>query len=205
MIMKTFYYLLIISVFILGTTGCEDDKDSNKVVGTGPIVTKNLEFSAFDKIENTGVANFYIAIGSPQTVVLKAQQNIIDVMTYEVVGQTLKVGVEDNVSLENHEEIRFDITIPSITNIGLIGVGNYILSGDDQDELTINLIGVGNVDAYDMKVGTCVISSIGVGDCKVHVLDELTVTITGVGNVYYKGTPNITSSVTGLGQLINAN
>ena len=84
-------------------------------------------------------------------------------------------------------------------------MGNYILSGDDQDELTINLIGVGNVDAYDMKVGTCVISSIGVGDCKVHVLDELTVTITGVGNVYYKGTPSITSSVTGLGQLINAN
>ena len=205
MIMKTSYYLLVISVLLLSTTGCEDDKDSNKVVGTGPIVTKNLEFSAFDKIENTGVANFYIAIGSPQTVVLKAQQNIIDVMTYEVVGQTLKVGVEDNVSLGNHEEIRFDITVPSITNIGLIGVGNYILSGDDQDELTINLIGVGNVDAYDMKVGTCVISSIGVGDCKVHVLDELTVTITGVGNVYYKGTPSITSSVTGLGQLINAN
>lgn len=203
--MKTSYYLLIISVFILGTTGCEDDKDSNRVVGTGPIVTKNLEFSAFDKIENTGVANFYIAIGSPQTVVLKAQQNIIDVMTYEVVGQTLKVGVEDNVSLGNHEEIRFDITVPSITNIGLIGVGNYILSGDDQDELTINLIGVGNVDAYDMKVGTCIINSIGVGDCKVHVLNELTVTITGVGNVYYKGTPSITSSVTGLGQLINAN
>lgn len=204
--MKTSYYLLIISVFILGTTGCEDDKDSkNKVVGTGPIVTKNLAFSAFDKIENTGVANFYITIGSPQSVVLKAQQNIIDVLTYEVVGQTLKVGVEDNVSLGNHEEIRFDITVPSITNIVLIGVGNYILSGDDQDELTINLIGVGNVDAYDMKVGTCIINSIGVGDCKVHVLNELTVTITGVGNVYYKGTPSITSSVTGLGQLINAN
>ena len=203
--MKTSLYLLIIAVFFLITTACDNGNKQVQVVGSGPVVNKSLDLSAFTKIENTGVANFYITIGSPQSVVLSAQQNIMDVMTYEVREQTLIVGVKENVSIGNHEEIRFDITIPSIGKIELIGVGDFELSGDEQDELVIILMGVGTVKAFDMEVGTCIITSTGVGNCEVYVLDELTVTISGVGNVYYKGNPTINSTITGLGQLINAN
>ena len=206
--MKTSYYLMIISVFLLSTTACEDNDGNNnngKVVGTGPIVTNNLDLSSFTKIENTGVANFYITYGNPQSVVLKAQQNIMDVMTYEVVNHILKVGVKDNVSIENHEEIRFDITIPEINRVELTGVGDFEFSGDYQDELTIILTGVGNVKAYDLEVGTCNITSTGVGICEVRVTDELNVSISGVGSVYYKGEPTINSIITGVGQLVEAN
>ncbi len=207
--MRTIILLLTVTSLVFITSACEEGNGSNnddrKVVGTGPIVTRNPDFTSFDKIENAGVANFYITIGSPQSVELKAQQNIIDVMTYEVVGYTLKIGIEDGVSIDSQEEIRFDITIPSITRIDLTGVGDFVLSGEDQDELIINLTGVGNVLAYDMKVDACTITSIGVGNIQVHVISTLDVIITGVGNVYYKGNPTITSSVTGIGSLINAN
>lgn len=206
--MKTFYYSLLIAVLILIITGCEvinENNNNRTIVGEGPVVNKTLDFASFNNIDNSGVANFYITIGTPQSVVLKAQQNIIDVMTYEVADQTLFVGLEKNVSIENHEEIRFDITLPSIIGIELSGVGDFLLSGDDQDDLTIDFTGVGNLEAFDMKVGTCYIMLTGVGNCEVYVTDILDVTITGVGNVYYKGNPVITSSITGLGQLINAN
>jgi len=203
--MKSSYYSIVLVVFFLITAGCEDGQNNIKVIGMGPIVTKNLDLSSFNKIEHTGVANFYITIGSPQSVVLKAQQNIIDVMTYEVVNQSLKVGHEKNVSIENHEEIRFEITMPAINNIELTGVGDFVLSGDDQGELTITLTGVGNIRAYEMKVDTCNITFTGVGGCEVYVTNELNVTISGVGKVYYKGSPTINLTITGLGQLINAN
>jgi hypothetical protein len=205
--MKNSFYPIVAALFILIAAGCEEDEGNNekRIVGTGPIVTKNLDFSSFNKIENTGVADFYITIGSTQSVALKAQQNIIDVMTYEVIDQTLKVGLEENVTIENHDEIRFDITIPSITKIDLTGVGDFELSGDDQGELTITLTGVGNVKAYEMKVDTCNITFTGVGNCEVYVSNELNVTIAGVGKVYYKGNPTINLTITGLGQLINAN
>jgi len=203
--MKTSFYSIVLVVLFLITAGCEEGQNNIKVIGTGPVVTKNLDLSSFNKIELTGVANFYINIGSPQSVVLKAQQNIIDVMTYEVVNQSLKVGHEKNVSIENHEEIRFDITIPAISNIELTGVGDFMLSGDDQGELTITLTGVGNIKAYEMKVETCNITFTGVGGCEVYVNNELNVTISGVGQVSYKGDPTINLTITGLGQLINAN
>jgi hypothetical protein len=198
---------MIAAVLTLLAAGCEEENgngngNDNKITGTGPIVTRTLELSSFDKIENTGVADFYITIGSPQSVVLQAQQNIMDVMTWEVVGQTLKVGLEENVSIETQEEIRFDITVPSFTSINLVGVGNFVLSGDKQDELSINLTGVGNVLAYEMEVGSCNIVSTGVGNCQVYVTDNLTVLISGVGNVYYKGDPSVSVTLSGVGQLI---
>jgi len=205
--MKWPQYLLA-GILLIAFNGCDTDGDlnnTNKVIGTGPVVTQTLDLKSFQRIENMGVANVYVTLGNPQSVVLKAQQNIIDVLTYEVINNTLKIGVEDNISLENTVEIRFDIVINEISDIGLIGVGSFELSGDFQDELSISLIGVGQVDAYDLEVGSCTIISSGVGDCKVNVRDELNVTITGVGSIYYKGNPSINQNVTGIGQLIDDN
>jgi len=202
------YYLLQAFMLLLAFAMCDSDDDQNpnkKISGTGPVVTKTLSFQPFHKIENTGVANFYISLGDPQSVLLKAQQNIIDIMTYEVINGTLFVGIVENTSIENAEEIRFEITINEINDIKLVGVGDFQLSGDFQDELSISLTGVGNVEAYDLEVGKCTIVSTGVGDCEVNVRDELDVTITGLGTVYYKGNPDITQSVSGMGSLINDN
>lgn len=189
--------------------GCEwddpSDNNNRNIVGTGPVVTKTLTLDEFSKIENTGVANIYVTIGNPQSVVLKAQQNIIDVMTIGIVSDELKIGLKNGVSIERAEEITFDITIPKISSIILTGVGDYILSGDYQEELTISITGVGNVEAFDLEVGTCNISITGDGDCEVHVKNELNVTIMGVGNVSWIGHPAISSSVTGLGSLTDAN
>lgn len=201
-------YLLLTFVLILSFTMCDSDDNqnpNNKITGTGPIVTKTLSLQPFNKIENTGVANFYISLGDPQSVLLKAQQNIIDVMTYEVINGILYIGIVENTSIESAEEIRFEITINEINDIKLVGVGDFELSGDFQDELSISLTGVGSFEAYDLEVGTCTIVLTGVGDCKVNVRDELNVTLTGVGTVYYKGNPNITQSVAGMGSLINDN
>ena len=200
--------LLSAFVVLLSFTMCDSDNDLNpnkKIIGTGPIVTKTLSFPSFSKIENTGVANFYISIGDPQSVLLKAQQNIIDIMTYEVINGTLYVGIVENTSIENAEEIRFEITVNEINDIKLVGVGDFELSGDFQDELSISLTGVGNFEAYDLEVGACTIVLTGVGDCKVNVRDELDITLTGVGSIYYKGNPNINQNVTGMGSLINDN
>jgi hypothetical protein len=190
-------------------TGCEwDDPNENNnrnIVGTGPIVTKTFNLNEFSKIENTGVADINVTIGNPQSVVLKAQQNIMDVMTIGVLADELKIGLEQGVSIERADTIVFDITVPEISSITLTGVGTYVLSGDFQEELTISITGVGDVKAFDLEVGICNISITGVGDCEVHVKNELNISILGVGDVYWKGNPDIISSIKGLGNLINAN
>jgi hypothetical protein len=204
--MRKYHNILFTALFCLIIAGCEDDlQETREVFGEDPILTENLDLSSFNRIESSGIANFYIAIGSPQSVTLKAETNIIDIVTHEVTDQTLKVGIEKHVLVNNYEEIRFDITVPALNYIGLHGVGDYDLSGEVQEELTIVHTGVGNIDAYDMRVDTCTITFSGIGDCRVNVISDLNVTITGLGDVYYRGNPSITSSLTGAGQLINDN
>lgn len=203
--MKNSFYSMFAALSLLMFTGCEEGEHNIRIDGTGPIVSQDLDLATFNKIEHTGVANYYITIGSPQSVVLKAQQNIIDVMTWEVMNQSLKVGLEKNVSIKNHDEIRFEITVPEINNIILTGVGDIVLSGADQTQLTVILTGVGNVKSYGMKVDTCTITLTGVGDCEVYVSNELYGTLSGVGNVYYKGNPTINFKITGVGHLIDSN
>jgi len=186
--------------------GCEkDNDDTNNITGIGDIVTDTLDLSSFHSIKNTGVANIYVTIGDTQSVVLKAQQNIIDVLTYDVNSSELEIGVKENTSIRESKGIVFEITIPEIEKIELVGVGDFELSGDSQDELYIFLIGVGTVRAYNLEVDVCHITSTGVGNCQVRVNNTLNVTITGVGSVYYKGDPTINSTITGLGKLVDAN
>ena len=207
--MKTIIIPFLTGLLFMIPMGCEwddpSDNNNRNIVGTGPVVTKTLTLDEFSKIENTGVADISVTIGNPQSVVLKAQQNIIDVITIGVVSDELKIGLENGVSIERAEEIRFDITIPEISSIILTGVGDYVLSGDYQEELAISITGVGDVKAFDLEVGTCNISITGVGNCEVHVKNELNVSILGVGNVSWKGHPDITSSINGVGALIDAN
>lgn len=206
--MRSVLITFIAGLLLLFPTGCEDNDpvgDNRNIIGTGPVVTKTLSLDAFSKIENTGVADIYVTVGGPQSVILKAQQNIIDVMTIGVLGDVLEIGLENGISIEKADTIRFDITIPALTNVSLTGVGDYILSGDYQDALTIQITGVGNVEAFGLEVGTCTILITGVGDCEVNVRDALTIDITGVGNVHYKGQPSISSSISGIGALIDAN
>ena len=207
--MRPSIVLFLALCFVVVPMGCEDSSipqdDKRNIVGTGPVVTKNFSLDSFSKIENTGVADIHVTVGEPQSVVLKAQQNIIDVMTVGVLGNVLEIGLLNNVSIEKADTIRFDITIPELTSVSLTGVGDYVLSGDYQEALTIQITGVGNVKAFGLEVGTCNILITGVGDCEVYVRNQLAVDITGVGNVHYKGNPATSSSITGIGALIDAN
>jgi hypothetical protein len=207
--MKHIIILFLTGLLITIPMGCnwDDPIDNNNrnIVGSGPIVTKTLTLDDFSKIENTGVADIHVTVGGPQSVVLKAQQNIIDVMTIGVLADELKIGLEQGVSIERADTIVFNITVPEISSITLTGVGTYVLSGDYQDELAISITGVGDVKAFGLEVGTCTISITGVGDCEVFVKNKLDISILGVGDVYWKGNPDIASSISGVGNLIDAN
>jgi hypothetical protein len=186
---------------------CEKDEldHSNTIEGTGPIVTNTLDLASFSKIELTGVANLYVSVGGEQSVVLKAQQNIIDVLNWEVDAGILAIYLDENVSILNHEEIRFEIVVNELFELLHDGVGNMNLEGSGTENFAIDHRGVGNINAYDHPMDRCSIASSAVGDCKIYVKSFLEVDISGVGDVYYRGNPEISVTDTGLGELINDN
>lgn len=62
-----------------------------------------------------------------------------------------------------------------------------------------------SLKSYDLITNHTSIRIIGSGDSEITANENLDVVIEGSGNVYYKGSPQINSNITGSGAVINAN
>jgi hypothetical protein len=178
------------------------DGIGNKTIrGTGPVESMEVEVPAFDGVNVTGTCNVDIQIGEPQSVEFFAQSEILDVLDYEVDDGILEIGFKRGYSVNTSEEIRAEITIPELNFTGVTGACNYELEGAQQEELNIYISGVGNIYAFDMPVNQCLIRVSGTTNCEVHVIDHLDVVISGVGNIWYRGNPEITTDISGVGNV----
>ena len=103
-------------------------------------MTETLDLSSFHSIKNTGVANIYVTVGDTQSVVLKAQQNIINVITYEANNDTLEIGIQKNISTSTgvgNCQVRVNNTL----NVTITGVGSVYYKGYPTISSTITGLG----------------------------------------------------------------
>ena len=212
--MKTYLAtFIIVIIFLIGFTSCDNDNNITNnnnnntvtVIGTGNVVSDTITLAAFHSVSNLASFDIKITKGSPQQVILKAQQNILDVVTYQVNNGQLDLGIQNNVNIQTSQGLKAEIIIPEISRVGIIGAGDFDLSGGHEDVLYIDITGAGNVMAYNLNVDTCYITTTGVGNCFVKVNNLLSITITGVGSIYYKGSPSINQIITGVGSVIDDN
>ena len=199
--MKNSIFMAVVFLAGFVLSSC-DGVGNTTIIGTGPVVSMEVELSDFEGVSVTGTCNVDIQIGEPQSVEFYAQSEVLDVLTYEVDDGMLEIGFKRGYSVNTDEEIRAEITIPSLNFTGITGTGDYELSGALQDRLDIYITGVGNVDAFDMPVNTCNIRVSGTSNCQVHVNELLDVVISGVANIWYRGNPTLNTDISGIGNVI---
>ena len=191
------FILTIITAFMVSSCS-----NQTTAVGKGDVESMAVETPAFTGVSVTGTCDVDIKIGEIKSVVLNAQSEILDVMTYEVRDNILHIGFKPNYTVNTSEEISADITIPSVSFVAITGVGDFELEGAKQEFLDINITGSGNVSAFDMEVTDCQIKISGTGNCEVNVINSLDVRVSGVGNIFYKGSPpSVTQKITGVGNV----
>lgn len=201
--MQTLRLLITIS-FISATFSACDLHGPKTVVGSGPVETEEIPVSGFTGISVTGKCNVDITIGDEFHVEYHAQQQVLNVMTAEVRSAILNIGFNPDYNVNTNEEIAASIVLPAINFVGLSGAGGFVLNGEKQAKLDIQISGTGDVYAFDMEVDECTIGISGVGNCEVNVLEKLQVMVSGVGNIFYKGSPDISSDISGVGNIVVA-
>ncbi len=208
--MKNLKTIPILTLITLTSIGCNINSnitgnDGRKIVGIGDAITQTVSLPSFSNISNTIPANINVTVGSPQKIVLKAQQNVLDEMVLEIEDFELRLNFEEDVTVIASSGIEVDITIAEFNSITSTGVGTLFLSGPKQNEMSINVSGVVNVEAYDLEVDICSIDKAGLANCKVKVNNILNAVLSGIGNVYYRGNPTINATTSGIGKVINDN
>ena len=210
--MKNFsnFIQLAIYILILGLGSCvkinDNENDKNTIYGSGVIVSENLTLESFSKINLTGQAKITVIQGDTQSVAIRAQQNILDILDVHVSGNNLFIGVKNNYNISTQQGIFIDIVSPNpITDVSIVGSGDLTITGASQENLNATITGAGNIYAYNLEVDNCSIIITGTGNGCVKVNKSLNIVISGAGSVTYKGHPSISQVISGVGTIKDGN
>lgn len=187
---------------------CDDNCDdkTNVIVGEGELVEQEISLDSFSKIGLIGQSNIFITRGDTQVIKIRAQQNILDVMTHKVSKGEFIVGFESKYKIKTDKDVFVDIITPSIiSDISISGAGNIHMYKDCQKSFNIDIFGAGKVDSFDLITDNCNVIINGTGNCNVFVNKNLNIKINGAGKISYKGSPKIIQKITGSGKISNAN
>ena len=216
--------LLVLSVaavaFFLGRQDLAPSLSlSNGVDGSGVAATQTRTLEAFTAIDLAGVSEVTVRVGAEQTVVVRADDNLINRVKTDVQHGVLVVS--ERGSFARNLPMSVEVTVPNLDGARLMGSGmvsvegvraetftaevpgsgTLIVSGA-ADQLDASLAGSGDMQLGHLAARSVTASVLGSGRLEVQATHTLDASISGSGAIFYSGHPaTLTQSVHGSGAI----
>jgi len=172
--------------------------------GSGVAATQTRDVAAFKSVELAGANNVVVRIGGEQSVVVKADDNLLDRVTTEVRSGTLVI---DNTQggFSTKSPMSVEVDVPTLNALTLSGSGNIVVTGVEADSLDVSLPGSGTLTGS----GTAARLDVGVAGSGMVQFTELVAqavraAVSGSGSVFVTATESLDASVPGSGAIIYA-
>jgi hypothetical protein len=107
--------------------------------GAGEVKTETRQVSAFSRIDVGGGIGLTVRIGPAQPLEIRAQENILSIITTDVQGDTLRIGSKQTYTTS--EGVQVTLVTPSLAGISMSGGSQGQIAGLAADELAIDLSG----------------------------------------------------------------
>ncbi len=231
--MKT-TYLFLLSFITLGLVSCEDEYSADQIVVTyDTIPFEKIELSTSSDIRIVQANYFQVVVEGEERDVYDTELRIADnLLIIEEHGsidqhQVITIYVPEFRQLDSYGssdiygesefrqngnmdlglfgsgEIDMYLDLDNL-DVFLSGSGDFYLEGF-ADNVDIRITGSGWVRTFNLNSDFSDITISGSGSAEVTVDNDLDISISGSGDVFYKGHPVISSSITGSGKVIDAN
>ena len=192
------------------------DKSTNDVVvGNGQIKTEERNISNYNKIKITGDFIVNVDCNNAGKIQIKAESNIIPLITTKVADEALIVSISKPISTQKKMEL--NVNSAQLSVVDLIGVSNLTAKGIDTQslnlksfgndgdieldgkvqELKVNTTGDGLLDALELTAQEVDLKVTGDMRINVNAVKKLNVNVMGDAEIKYKGNPEITKKMLG--------
>ncbi len=196
--------LLIVLAFCFPLIMNAQWNSRTKVKGNGNMITKNISTSDYDQIAVSGFFEVVLITGEEGKITLEAEENFLEYIIIKVENNTLKINVENEVSLNPSRGHKVLITVPfeSLTAVSLSGSGDVRSKNKIKaTEFKSTLSGSGDIHLdIDAKEVTGEVT--GSGDMVLKgQSEEFKCTVTGSGDLNATGLESaiVSAKVTGSG------
>lgn len=190
-----------------GFTACDNvsvttGDGSQKVEGNGKLSTKTHNVAAFSAIDLSGVFNVFLSQGAKEEVRIETDENIQPLILVNVVNDTLKLKMKEDISIEKMKKINVYITLVNISALHTAGVGELkCTSALRLNSLELDCEGVGATD-LNIAAGRLTVKSQIVGALILSgTAKEATITHDGIGliSAFELHTEKMTLKASGMG------
>ena len=216
--------LALVAVLVLATIVvvllARGGSSSSGMQGSGVAATQSRVLPGFSRLDLAGSTNVTVVAGGRQSVVVRADSNLIRHVTTHVVAGILVIGTTG--SFTTRSPMNVQVSVPSLTAVTLSGSGEISVSKIETARLTVTLPGSGVLYAsgtatrLDVTLGGSGLAQLsnliardahaavtGSGLIRVTATAKLNATVSGSGAVIYSGNPSqVTRNVTGTGAVI---
>ena len=206
------WVLVAVVAFLLGglAVALLDDLDvfggssGSTTEGSGVPAMQARDVAPFDGVELAGVNNVVVRVGEKQSVVVRADDNLLGRITTEVRSGRLVISNTPG-SFETKSPMSVEVTVPTISALTLTGSGNIVVDDIRSERLEVRLPGSGTVTGsgtatrLDVSVG-------GSGMVQVTrvVADDVRAVVSGSGSIFVTATKRLDASVSGSGAILYA-
>lgn len=194
--------LPLLALTLVAVPACYGFGPINGVEGSGVPETTTIDTAEFDGIQVTGIFEVALTIKEgPPSVVVTVDDNLVDDLDLQVIGDRLRVGFERG-SYEPNVRPTAVITVAGLNDIEVSGASLLTATGLTGGHLTIDVSGASNF------VGTGHVTTISVGASGAsHVnLSELTtsgaeVNASGASSIELGGADTVSGELSGASHL----
>jgi hypothetical protein len=193
-----------------------------KVVGTGNLVTKEELFNDFTSVDAGNGFNVIITQSNSYSVLVTADDNVMDHIEISKSWDTLNIGVKWGSSLSS-ATLKIEITMPELRRIELSGGahgtikemssvnslsidlsgGSHLLGQGEVDDLTIDSSSGSHLDFTDFAANNVNIELSGGSQATIKLDGTLDADLSGGSKLSYIGDPSLRDIETSGGSSIN--
>jgi len=141
------YLIFLVLVLVLAILACNVATiGSNTIRGSGNVVQEERPVGDFSGIQVTNQGDAIIELGQAESLVVEAEDNLLEHIVTEVRGNTLVLGTENNVNLNNTKPIRYHLTVMTLDDIHITSSGNVTAPAMEVNNFAVRVSSSGNLD-----------------------------------------------------------
>ncbi len=143
--------LLVTAILLAVFTGCRDINDA--IVGSGNLITREMDFTDFTKLEIGHVFQAKVTRSDSFFISITADDNLFECITVRKSGNTLRIYLKGGYTYINTTKM-VEITMPKLDKLSLSGASQGEVSGfRSSDRLEFEVSGASSLNIDDLKAG----------------------------------------------------
>jgi hypothetical protein len=131
------------------------------VPGNGVIQKATREVGDFHEVEVHGAFQATIALGERRPVVIEGDENLLELITTEVRGERLVVGVNNKTGINPTKPITLTVTTPALDAVILGGASKADVTAGESDKFTVHASGATKATVKGLKTKTVDVEASG--------------------------------------------